>query len=97
MSKKIQIICAVALCLVVISILFITVDDKFLPIKEGNNAKIAYAYHNEKIGCNGSNCNPCCSMQARKWIDEYRHDYNLTHEQFLCAVWFNDMDDWFYY
>ena len=92
-----QLIYVLVSCTIVISILCIVFEDTVLPIKEGKNAKIAYEYHIEKTNCIGSNCGPSCSLQARMWIDEYRQDYNLTHEQFLCAVWFNDMDDWFYY
>jgi len=92
-----QLICVLIGCTIVIPLVCITFEDTLLPIKEGNNAKIAYAYHNEKTGCNGSSCGPSCSLEARMFIDEYRHDHNLTHEQFLCAAWFNDMEDWFYY
>lgn len=67
-----------------------------LPDDEYNNAKQAYAYHIEKIGCE-TKCGPHSSLAARMWINEYRKDHNLTYNEFLCAVWYNDMEGWFYY
>ena len=72
-------------------------DAVVMPFEEFSNAKTAYEYHIEKTNCTGYNCGPSCSLQARMWIDEYREDHNLTDDEFLCAVWFNDQSDWFYY
>ena len=72
-------------------------DAVIMPFEEFSNAKTAYEYHIEMTNCTGHNCGPSCSLQARIWIDEYRDDHNLTYNEFLCAVWFNDQSDWFYY
>ena len=72
-------------------------DAVIMPFEEFSNAETAYEYHSEKTNCTDYNCGPSCSLQACIWIDEYREDHNLTYNDFLCAVWFNDQSNWFYY
>ena len=73
------------------------IDDTFMPFEEFSNADIAYEWKSEQTNCTGYNCGPGCSLQACMWIDDYRVAHNLTCEEFVCAVWFNDQSDWFYY
>jgi len=66
-----------------------------LPHYESTNADFAYEWFIETN--NITYDYPSCSLEARMWIDEYRNHNNLTHTQFRCVIWLNDMNDWFYY
>lgn len=70
-----------------------------LPPVEGHNAEQAYEWYAEThdTGAWGHLEHPTCSLMAREWIDKYRAHHNLTREEYPCAVWYNDMQDWFYY
>jgi hypothetical protein len=90
-------ILVIALFLIALPYLYL---DQSLPLMEGHNADVAYDWymetHPEVVELYNNN-GPTCSLMAREWIDTYREYHNLTPAEYPCAIWYNNMYEWFYY
>ena len=93
--------CATLLIVLMLFVLQHNLDNMGLPYEEGKNADNAYKWyietHPEVKEQYNIDSYPTCSLMAREWVDAYRNNYNLTSDEYTCAIWYNDMTDWFYY